>query len=130
MIHISIVVKGEPDTDPFTQNFVYADKSDEQIFYNSVGMINEKIDRNLRININESLMVYCAYLVKQVRDRKPIRVIEKNAQKILQADKVMIGVPESMRKITFEVRIDNLPKRSIILKEPISTSDYILAAKK
>jgi hypothetical protein len=41
----------------------------------------------------------------------------------------MIGVPESLRKITFETRIDKLPKRRITLKEPIATSNYILAAK-
>ena len=130
MIHISATVKGEPDTDPFTQTFIYVDKSDEQIFYDSVGMINDKLDKNLKINLNESIMIYCEYIVKKVRDRKAVRVIEKSAQKILRADKVMIGVPETLRRIIFEVRIDKLPKRHIILKEPIPTSDYILAARK
>jgi hypothetical protein len=41
----------------------------------------------------------------------------------------MIGVPESLRKIVIEVKIDKLPKRRVILKEPITTSNYILAAK-
>lgn len=92
-------------------------------------MINEKLDKNLRVNINESLTIYCAYIVKELRARKPVRVIEKNAQKILPADKVMIGVPETLRKITFEAKIDKLPNRRIILKEPIPTSNYTLAAK-
>ncbi len=65
MIHISATVKGEPDTDPFTQTFIYVDKSDEQIFYDSVGMINEKLDKNLKINLNESIMIYCEYIVKK-----------------------------------------------------------------
>jgi len=42
----------------------------------------------------------------------------------------MIGVPESLRKITFEAKIDKLPKRRITLKEPITTTNYILAAAK
>jgi urease gamma subunit len=127
MIYIKATVKGEPDTSPFTQTFLYADKSDEQVFSNSVEMIKEKLDKNLRININESLIIYCAYIVNELRARKPVKVIEKNAQKILPTSKVMIGVPETLRKISFEVKIDKLPNRGIILKEPIPTSNYILA---
>jgi hypothetical protein len=42
----------------------------------------------------------------------------------------MIGVPESLRKITFEVSVDELPKRTIVFEEPIKTSDHILSAEK
>jgi urease gamma subunit len=130
MINITATVKGEPDTAPFTRTFLYADKSDEQVFYNSVEMIKKKLlDKNLKININESLIIYCAYIVSELRARKTISVIERNAQKILPPHKVMIGVPESLRKITFEAKIDKLPKRRIALKEPITTSNYIMAAK-
>lgn len=129
MINIKATVKGEPDTTPFICTFLYASKSDEQVFHNSVEMIQEKLDKNLRININESLIIYCAYAISELRARKPVSVIERNAQKILPPEKVMIGVPESLRKITFETRIDKLPKRRITLKEPIATSNYILAAK-
>src|SRR5215213_2322603 len=117
MIYVKVKVKGEPDTAPVRHIFFYADESDEELFYNSVNMISEKLDKNLKININESLVIYCAY------------VIDRNARKILPPDKVMIGVPESLRKIVFEVKIDKLPKRRVILKEPITISNYILAAK-
>ena len=130
MIDIKATVKGESDTAPFTRIFLYADKSDELVFYNKVEVIKEKLDKNFRININESLVIYCAYVVSELRARKTISIIERNAQKILHPRKVMIGVPESLRKITFETRIDKLPKRRITLKEPITTSNYILAAAK
>lgn len=129
MIHIKATVKGEPDTAPFTQTFLYADKSDERVFYKSWEMIKEKLDKKLRINVNESLIIYCAYIVSEVRAHKPVRAIEKNAQKILPASNVMIGVPETLTKITFEAKIDKLPKTWITLKEPIPTSNYILAPK-
>lgn len=129
MMHVKVIVKGEPDTAPFTHTFFYADESDEKLFYNSVNMIKEKIDKNLKININESLVIYCAYVIGKLRANETISVIERNAQKILSPDKVMIGVPESLRKIVFEVQVDKLPKRRIILKEPITISKYILAAK-
>ena len=129
MIHVKVTVKGEPDTTPFTHTFFYADESDEKLFYNSLNMIKEKLERNLKININESLVIYCAYVVGKLRVNETIRVIEKNAQKILHPDKVMIGVPESLRKIVFEVKIDKLPKRRVILKEPITISNYVLVTK-
>jgi urease gamma subunit len=130
MIDIKVTVKGESDTAPFTCIFSYAAKPDEQVFYNKVEVIKEKLDKNLRININESLVIYCAYVVSELRARKTISIIERKAQKILHPRKVMIGVPESLRKITFEAKIDKLPKRHITLKEPITTSNYILAAAK
>jgi urease gamma subunit len=129
MIDIKVTVKGEPDTAPFRHTFFYADESDEKLFYNSVNMIKEKLDKNLKININESLVIYCAYVVGKLRVNETISVIERNAHKILPPDKVMIGVPESLRKITFEAKIDKLPKRRVILKEPITISNYILAGK-
>jgi len=128
MIDIKATVKGESDTAPFTRILLYADKSDEQVFYNKVEVIKEKLDKNLRININESLIIYCAYIVSELRAHRTISIIEKNAQKILPPRKVMIGVPESMRKITLEAKVDKLPKRCITLEEPITTSNYILAA--
>jgi urease gamma subunit len=109
--------------------FFYADKSDEELFYKSVNMIKEKLDKNLKININESLVIYTAYIIAKLRANKTISAIERNAQKILAPDKVMIGVPESLRKIIFDIKIDKLPKRRVILKEPITTSNYILSAK-
>ncbi|MDQ3969078.1 MAG: urease subunit gamma [Thermoproteota archaeon] len=129
MIHIKLTVKGEQDTAPFRHTFFHADESDEKLFYNSVNMIKEKLDKNLKININESLVIYCAYVIDNLRANETISAIERDAQKILPPDKVMIGVPESLRKIVFEVKIDKLPKRCVILKEPITISNYILAAK-
>ena len=128
MIHIKATVKGEPDTAPFRHTFFYADESDEELFYNSVNIVKEKLDKNLKININESLVIYCAYVIGKLRTNEAINIIQRNAQKILAPDKVMIGVPESLRKIVFEVKIDKLPKRRVILKKPITTSNYILAA--
>ena len=129
MIYVKVTAKGEPDTPPITHTFFYADESDEKIFYNSVNMIKEKLDRNLKININESLVIYCAYVIGKLRANEMINGIERNAHKILSPDKVMIGVPESLRKIVFEVKIDRLPKRRVILKEPITITNYILSAK-
>ena len=129
MIHLKVKVKGEPDVPLFTRIFEYNDKTDEEIFFNSVDMIKEKLTRNLKINTNEALIVYCSYLISELRAGKSKSTIEKNASKILSTDNVMIGVPETLRKITFEATVDDLPKKVIIFEEPIPISDYILTTK-
>ena len=126
MIHLKVEVKGEPDVPPFTRIFEHGDKTDEQIFFNSLDMVKEKLVRNLKINTNEALLVYCAYIVNELRSGKSKNTIEKNVSKILSTHNVMIGVPETLRKITFEATIDDLPKEVIIFEEPIPISDYIL----
>ena len=129
MIHLRIEVKGEPDVPPFTRIFEHGDKTDEQIFFNSVDMVKEKLVRNLKINTNEALLVYCAYIVNELRSGKSKNTIEKNVSKILSTHNVMIGVPETLRKITFETTIDDLPKQVIIFEKPIPISNYILTTK-
>jgi urease subunit gamma len=126
MIIIKAKVKGESDVPPFTRIFEYRDKFDEQIFFDSLEIIKDKLARNLRINTNESLALYCGYVVDQLRARISIESIEKNAVKILLPDKVMIGVPETLRRISLEVILDNFPKKRLSFHEPIPTSHYTL----
>lgn len=128
MIHVKAIVTGEPDVPPLTKIF-QDDTNSEKIFLSSVQLIKDRLAKNLRININETLLVYCAYVVSELRDGKLINVIQNNAKKILSADNVMIGVPESIRKISLEISIDEKQIITIILDEPIPTSDYILVPK-
>jgi urease subunit gamma len=124
MILIKSEVKGEPDVPPFTRIFEYRSRSDEQIFFDSIGLIKEKLARNLRINANESLVFYCGFVVDQLRDGISIDIIETNSRKILFPDKVMIGVPETLRIICFEVTLDNFPKKKICFRDPIQPTGY------
>jgi urease gamma subunit len=125
MIVIKTEVKGEPDIPPFNRVFEYLDKSDEEIFFGSVKTIREKLSKKLRLNTNETLALYCGYVVDQLRAHKSAGTIEKNAP-IIFSENVMIGVPETLRTISFEVILDNSPKKKITLHEPIPTS-YTMA---
>ena len=125
MIHVKVEIKGESDTSPFTRIFEYGNNS-EVIFFNSVDMIKEKLSKNMKINANEALIVFCAYVISELRAHKFKNSIEKNASKVLRRDHVMIGVPETLKKITFEVTVDNLPKTVITCVEPIPIGNYML----
>ena len=127
MILINAFVKGDPDVPPITPKFEY-DSSSEKIFVNGVNIIKNRLANNLRINLYETLMVYCAYVVSELRSGKTVSSIQDNANRVLSPDKVMIGVPESIRKIVFDVIIDDKPKEIVTFVEPILIRDYILVS--
>ena len=126
MIYIKITVKGEPDTSPFTKVYQYSSKSDEEIFINSAIMTKDRLDKNLKININEAILVYSSFIVSELRNDILIEQIQKNASQLLSPEQVMIGVPETLRKMSFEVMLDDKYMKFIVLNTPIQISDYIL----
>jgi len=128
LIRINALVKGEADVPPITLKFEY-DSSSEKIFLNGVNLVKDRLANNLRINIYETLLVYCAYIVSELRSSKMVSTIQDNAHRILSPDKVMIGVPESIQKIVFDVIIDDRPKEIVTFEKPIPTSNYILIPK-
>ena len=89
-------------------------------------MIKDRLDKNLKININEAILVYSEFIVSELRDGKSIEQIQKNTSNLLGPEQVMIGVPETLRQISFKVMLDNESMKSIVLNTPIQISDYIL----
>jgi len=124
LIRIEIVVKGESDLS-FTKLFEFRNE-DDAIFHNVVELVKDKLSKNLKLNVNEALSVYCAYIVSEIRSNKSESEIVNNSSKILTRDNVLIGVPETLREITFNITLDNFPKKIIKYIEPIPTANYIM----
>lgn len=126
MIDIKVLVRGEIDTPPFVKLIQYPDKEEESIFFNTVASIKKKIGRGLKINANETLAIFCAYVIEQIRDNKSLDQIENAAQDILSSDQVMIGVPETLREMSFNVIIDDFPEQRIKFNEAMTISNYMM----
>lgn len=124
---MTVTVQGEPDTAPFTRIYQFYNKTDYIILSNSIKSINNKLSRKMKININETLYIYLNYIIKQLRSHKRRNEIINNASKLLTPEQVMIGVPESLRKINFNIKLKSTQRLRITLKEPISTTNYVLA---
>jgi urease gamma subunit len=124
---VTVTVQGEPDTAPFTRIYQFYNKTDYIILSNSIKTINKKLSRKMKININETLCIYLKYVIDQLRSHKKRNEIIKNASKLLTPDQVMIGVPESIRKINFNIKLESTQRLRITIKEPISTTSYVLA---
>jgi urease gamma subunit len=123
MIDIKIWVRGEIDTPPFVREFQFPDKEEESIFFNVIASIRKKIGMGLKINTNETLAIYCAYLIEQMRAHISLDQIEKAADSILSSNQVLIGVPETLREMSFEAIVDDIPERRIKFIEPMKISD-------
>jgi urease subunit gamma len=121
MIHVKATIKGEKDVPPLTKVFDY----DERVFFSSVAMVEEKLQRKMKINANEALLAYCAHVVKSIRAGKKDSSIQRDATRILSADNVMIGVPETLQAIKFEAKLGNRV-RTVAIKKPIPTSSYTM----
>jgi urease gamma subunit len=113
---------------PLTKIFQYESNS-EKIFFSGVNIIKNRLAQNMRININETLMLYAGLIALELRAGKSNSEIKEIMGTILSPERVMVGVPESLRQISFDTKIDEKPKQIIQLKEPILTSDYILTPK-
>jgi urease gamma subunit len=116
LIRVKATVRGEPDVPAFIRTF----DSDEEIFFSSSSIIEEKIRQKMKINANEALMTYCAYVLKSIRAGRKDSDIKRGAAKILSANSVMIGVRETLQEIKFEAIIDSSKAaRKIKIKHPI-----------
>jgi urease gamma subunit len=124
---VTVTVQGEQDTAPFTRIYQFYNKTDYIIMSNSIKTINNKLSRKMKININETLYIYLKYVIDQLRSHKKRNEIIKNASKLLTPDQVMIGVPESLRRINFNIKLESTQRLRITIKEPISTTSYVLA---
>jgi urease subunit gamma len=71
-------------------------------------------------------MLFCGLITQQLREGKSNSEIVDSLSKMLTPEKVLIGVPESIRMISFETSIDDQPTKTISIIEPISITDYIL----
>jgi urease gamma subunit len=127
LIDVTVIVQGDPDTVPFTRIFRFYNKADYIILSKLIKSINDKLSKYMKINLNETLYIYLNYIIKELRLHRKTNEMITNASTLLTPDQVMIGVPESLRKISFNVVMPNSQILKITIKEPISTTGYILA---
>ena len=106
------------------QNIFLRDEIDETIFFNTFRIIEAKIKRQLRINLNESMWFYCGCILNQLFLGTDTDEIRTKLSRILSEGMVMIGVVEFMKKIEIEIRIgtDHVIFHHIRLIKPILTS--------
>ena len=122
---IEVLVQGDPDIKPYTKIFHY-EKSDEQIFFESTKLIKKHLLNNMRLNINETLGLFVAYVITSLNEGKTITEIQKHIPDMLSPHQVMIGVPESLRKLTFTITTNDINSKQMSITTPIHIDQYFL----
>lgn len=122
---VIILVEGEPDIRPITKTFHY-EKNDETIFFKSIQIIQKKIQKKMRLNINETLAMYAWHVVSSLEQKRSAKEIQEIASQILLPNQVLIGVPELLQKLTFSVTTDNMSDFSLVIHVPIPAESCFL----
>ncbi len=122
---IEVLVQGDPDIKPFTKKYSY-EKSDELIFFESTQLIKNHLSNNMRLNINETLGLFVAYVITSLNEHKTVSEIQKHIPDMLLPHQVMIGVPESLRKLTFTITTNDTDSELMTITTPIRIDQYFL----
>ena len=120
---IKVMVQGDPDIKPIAKIYDYK-RSDEFIFYNSIQEIKKRISNNIQLNFDDVLKLYVAYITTSIEDGQSLDLIKKNISKLILPHQVLIGVPESMREMTFNVMMKNHSDQIINVTNPILINHY------
>ena len=128
MIDIQITIKGENVQNSSFKKYYYPHESDEEIFFNSVQLVVARVEKKLKLNLNEVLTIFLDFLVREYRKKSDIDEIKDNLSKLLTHDQVLIGVPELVKNIEFSGIIYTNPKLTVVLDEPILIPEYVIKA--
>ena len=126
MILVRVAVIDEQGASPFSQVFEYSNESFDNIFSPMIDRIKEKLKQQLRINLYECLALYCNYVVLRLRTKNGTSSVEKGIRALLSHNDVMTGVPETLRKIVFQIELNRGEQEIITISEPIRIPHYVL----
>jgi len=126
LIDARITVKGEPDTQPLIKDFHFDGKIDLKVLSDSVNIITDKLSKGARINVNEVLLIYLDYLISGFESNLEVNDMMVHVSDLINNEQVLVGVPESLREITFDIIGYNTPSSQIVLTNPIPSARYHL----
>ena len=87
----------------------------------SADRVKSKLRRNMRINLNETLLLFTEHIAHMLREGKGYDQIKREISGILSSDQVMPGTPEMLRRLDFEILSDH--KTEITVNQPIAIPD-------
>ena len=123
-MQITITIHGEPDLLPYKKRFQFQ-KPDDEVFVASCEKIKKMLARHQKININETLLLFAGFVVSHIMEGKE-GTASQEALSILSAEQVMMGVPEMLQRLDFEVALDK--KYTVSIHRPIPVRNTALSS--
>ncbi len=103
--------------------FSYSSEDDEVMIRYAAQDALKKQAMGLKLNYKEAGIVICLHIIEQASKGRSIRQIIDSSKKLLQANDVMIGVPEIMQTLIVNVRFKDGKKRHVVVENPIKSRD-------
>lgn len=121
-MHAVIIARGEPGGEPYVKRFQFGDP-DDGVFAASCQKIRGELQGRRRININGALLLFLEFVASSMKDRAGADQIRDGASSLLSPDQVMIGVPEMLARVDFEVTAHGR-KFTVSIDRPIPVQDF------
>jgi len=103
--------------------FSFSSKDDEVMIQYATQDALRKKSFGAKLNYKEAGIVICWHIIEQARKGKTIKQITDSSRKLLQADDVMIGVPEIMQKLVVNVQFKDGKTRQVVVENPIESGE-------
>ena len=100
---IRAIARGEPDAAPLTKVFAYEDDAADEVFAASVKSVVDLLEGGRRININQALLLLAARAMELLNSGRSAEQACRDLSGMIRAEQVMIGVPEMLRTLEFEI---------------------------
>ena len=121
MMRIAVTAaEAGPHAAPIRRVFEY-EGLDDEVLAASAARIRDMLARGMRLNVNDALLMFAAYVAVSVGDGRDAGRIAGEARGMLEPHNVMVGVPEMLCSMRFEVEMDGLGGRpaSVSIDRPI-----------
>lgn len=120
MMRIAVTAAGiGQGAEPLRRVYEY-EGFDDEVLAASAARIRDMLARGMRLNVNDALLMFAAYVAVSVRDGKDGRRIADDARDMLAPHNVMIGVPEMLRSMRFELDMGGGRAERLEIDAPIA----------
>lgn len=108
-----------PHAAPLRRVFEYAGLDDE-VLAASAARVRDMLARGMRLNVNDALLMFAAYVAVSIGDGRDGRRIAEDARGMLKPHNVMVGVPEMLYSMRFDLEMDGRGRlASVSIDRPI-----------
>ena len=121
MMRIAVTAaEAGPHAAPIRRVFEY-EGLDDEVLAASAARIRDMLARGMRLNVNDALLLFAVYVASSIGDGRDAGRIAGEARGMLEPHNVMVGVPEMLCSMRFEVEMDGLGGRgaSVSIDRPI-----------
>lgn len=120
---VRVTARGDPDAVPLVKMFQYDSHTDE-VFVASVRHVTDLLEKGVRININQVMLLFVARVVESLGGGRSRDEAAEDLRGMVAAEQVMVGVPEMVRVLEFEVDMSGGDMARLTARTPIDVPDY------